>query len=173
MNEFWAYFIFVGLLVAGIFFLIYFRKKIFKKKKKGQEERVSNYKCLDGHFVKSRGEIIIDNYLYILGIKHEYEKKIKIFNQKVKSDWFLPDLDVYIEYWGFHGKNYLKRKKEKIKFYKKAKLKLISIENYMFSDIYFYLNKKLKPFINIEKIESLLFTKKYCSNCGIALDERF
>lgn len=173
MIEFWAYFIFVGLLIAVIFLIFYFSKKRLKKKKRSQEDTASNYKCLDGHIVKSKGELIIDNYLYIVGIKHEYEKKIKIFNHKVKCDWYLTNYDVYIEYWGFHGKNYLNRKKEKIKLYKKAKLKLISIENYMFSDIYFNLNKKLKPFINIKKSEPFLNIKKYCSNCGTALDDRF
>jgi len=113
-----------------------------------------NFKCLDGHLVKSKGELITDNYLYILGIRHEYEKKIKMLNHKVKCDWYLSEFNIYIEYWGFHGKNYLKRKKEKIKLYKKTKL-------------------KLKHFINIKEIEPLFGIKKHCSNCGIALDERY
>ena len=167
--------IFVGALFLIVFVIIYYSIKKFKKKKKKypKEDSISSFKCLDSHFVKSKGELIIDNYLYILDIRHSYEKKIKILNKNIKCDWFLPEYNVYIEYWGFHGKNYLKRKKEKIKLYRKAKLKLISIENYMFSDIYSYLNKKLRHSINDKRFFHLDTMKKYCYNCGIILDERF
>lgn len=175
MNSIWGYFIFVGIISVLIFILIYYSiKKFLKKKKKDQKENsISKFKCLDDHLVRSKGELIIDNYLYILGFNHIYEKKIKILKNQVKCDWYLPDYDIYIEYWGFHGKNYLKRKKEKIKLYKKAKLKLISIENHMFSDIYSNISKKLKHYIDIEKFNPPDAMKRYCFNCGTGLDERF
>ncbi|MFW9945745.1 MAG: hypothetical protein ACFFDX_02835 [Candidatus Odinarchaeota archaeon] len=174
MDSIWGYFIFVGTILLLIFLLAYYRKKKIKKNKKSQKEgSTSKFKTLDGHIVRSKGELIIDNYLYILGFNHLYEKKIKILKKSVKYDWYLPDYNIYIEYWGFHGKDYLKRKKEKIKLYKKAKLKLISIENYMFSDIYTNLNKKLKRFINNEKLNYPNVLKRYCFNCGIVLDDRF
>jgi len=175
MNSIWGYFIFVGIILVLIFILIYYSaKKLIKKNKKSRkEDSTSKFKTLDGHIVRSKGELIIDNYLYILGFNHIYEKKIKILKNQVKCDWYLPDYDIYIEYWGFHGKKYLKRKKEKIKLYKKAKLKLISIENYMFSDIYTNLNKKIKRYINTKKLNYPEVLKRYCFNCGIALDNRF
>ncbi|MFX0031840.1 MAG: hypothetical protein ACFE8E_02765 [Candidatus Hodarchaeota archaeon] len=173
MSGIWDYLFFSGVLIVLILIIYFGIKKSIKRKKRERKNNTKNFKCLDGHIVRSKGELIIDNYLYILDIKHEYEKKIKLLNYKVKCDWYLPEFDVYLEYWGFHGKNYLKRKKEKIKLYKKLKLKLISIENYMFSDIYFNLNKKLKPFTNIKKIEPLIGIKKHCFNCGAVLDERF
>ncbi|MGB5911364.1 MAG: hypothetical protein WBH31_09245 [Promethearchaeia archaeon] len=175
MNSIWGYFIFVGIIRVLIFLLVYYSvKKLIKKNKKPRkEDSTSKFKTLDGHIVRSKGELIIDNYLYILGFNHIYEKKIKILKNQVKCDWYLPDYDIYIEYWGFHGKNYLKRKKEKIRLYKKAKLKLISIENYMFSDIYTNLNKILKRYINTKKFRYPDVLKRYCFNCGIALDNRF
>jgi len=160
MNSIWGYFIFVGIIFVLIYYSI---KKFLKKKKKDKKKNsISKIKCLDDHLVRSKGELIIDNYLYILGIKHLYEKKIKILKHKIKCDWYLPEYEVYIEYWGFHGKNYLKRKKEKIKLYRKAKLKLISIENYMFSDIYSNLSKKLKHYIDIKKFNPPDAMKRYC-----------
>ncbi|MFX1589044.1 MAG: hypothetical protein ACFFC1_12885 [Promethearchaeota archaeon] len=175
MHNFWGYLIFVGVIFGIIFILVYYSiKKFIKKNKKSRkEDSTSKFKTLDGHIVRSKGELIIDNYLYILGFNHIYEKKIKILKNQVKTDWYLPNYDIYIEYWGFHGKKYLKRKKEKIKLYKKAKLKLISIENYMFSDIYTNLNKKLKRYINTKKFIYPDVLKRYCFNCGIALDNRF
>ncbi len=175
MHSIWGYFIFVGIISVLIFILVYYtvKKLIERNKKSRKTESTSKFKTLDGHIVKSKGELIIDNYLYILGFNHIYEKKIKILKKPVKCDWYLPDYDIYIEYWGFHGKNYLKRKKEKIKLYKKAKLKLISIENYMFSDIYTNLNKILKRYINTKKYIYPNLLKRYCFNCGIALDDRF
>ena len=175
MHSFWGHLIFVGVIFVIIFILVYYSiKKFIKKNKKSRkQDSTSKFKTLDGHIVRSKGELIIDNYLYILGFNHIYEKKIKILKNQVKSDWFLPDYDIYIDYWGFHGKNYLKRKKEKIKLYKKAKLKLVSIENYMFSDIYTNLNKKLKRYINTKKFHHPDVLKRYCFNCGIALDNRF
>ncbi|MFX0025419.1 MAG: hypothetical protein ACFE8M_03330 [Candidatus Hermodarchaeota archaeon] len=174
MDSIWGYLLFVGIILILIFILIYYRKKKIKKNKKPRkEDSTSKFKSLDGHIVRSKGELIIDNYLYILGFDHIYEKKIKILKKSVKCDWYLPDYDIYIEYWGFHGKSYLKRKKEKINLYKEAKLKLISIENYMFTDIYTNLNKNLKRYINIKRFQYPNGLKRYCFNCGIVLDDRF
>ena len=31
----------------------------------------ANYRCMDGHYVRSRAEVMIDNWLYTNGIAHE------------------------------------------------------------------------------------------------------
>jgi len=128
---------------------------------------------MDGHIVKSKGELIIDNYLFLNEIRHTYEKELKMGGQKVKSDWYLPEYDIYIEYWGYYGKNYINRKKEKLRLYRNARLKLISIENFMFNDIYHYLNKLVKKKEQYLEKKVLDDKDKYCFNCGISLDERF
>ena len=61
----------------------------------------------------------------------------------------------------------MKRKEEKIRLYKKGKLKLISIEDFMFKDIHQNLGKLLKQYIDLKNSE------KHCPNCGILLDDRF
>lgn len=48
----------------------------------------------------------------------------------------------------------------------------MSIENYMFSDIYTNLNRSLKRYINTKKFHYPDVLKRYCFNCGIALDNR-
>lgn len=74
MNSIWGYFIFVGIILVLIFILVYYSvKKIIKKNEKSRkEDSISKFKTLDGHVVRSKGELIIDNYLYILGFNHIY-----------------------------------------------------------------------------------------------------
>ena len=134
-------------LVIIIIFIYRIIKNVFSgrtKRKFSSLKRVSSFKCLDGHIVKLKGELIIDNYLTILGIDLLYEKTIKIKGKNVKCDWYLPEIDVYMEYWGYSGKKYNKRKKEKLGLYKIANKKLISIDNMMFDDIYSNLDRMLK-----------------------------
>lgn len=164
-------------ILGGVIFVICFSliawlilkiKKILKKKYLPQV--ATSFKCLDGHIVKSRGELVIDNHLYRLGLEHEYENTIKIRGNSLKYDWYLPEHEIYVEYWGYFGKDYLKRKKEKLELYRKGKLNLISIEDIMLVDIYSNLEKELTKVIKIDKLNQ---EKKYCPNCGIELDKRF
>ena len=108
----------------------------------------------------------------ILGIDHAYEKVIKIKGNNVKCDWYLPEIDVYIEYWGYSGKKYNKRKNQKLKLYKIANKKLISIENRMFGDLYSNIDKMLKKFFNPKDFKKIIIPK-YCNYCGMELDNRY
>ena len=168
----------VLLIVILITYLVIKKKRENDKEKKSIKEsnqatQLKNYTCLDGHVVKSKGELIIDNYLYLLKIEHLYEKSIKIFGSKIKYDWYLPKDDIYIEYWGYGGKKYEKRKKEKLRLYKKAKLQLISIENYMFYDIYSEIDRLLNKFINMKKLSNMINLNDFSYNYGTHMNERF
>ncbi|MFW9988495.1 MAG: hypothetical protein ACFFC3_07555 [Candidatus Odinarchaeota archaeon] len=172
MSQFFIFFILGGVIFVICFILIaWFILKIKKTiKKKYLPQIATSFKCLDGHIVKSRGELIIDNQLYRLGIKHEYEDTIIIRGNHLKYDWYLPEYKIYIEYWGYFGKDYMKRKEEKLKLYSKGNLNLISIEDIMLKDIYSNLEKELTKIITIDKSNQ---NKKYCPNCGTELDKRF
>ncbi len=85
------------------------------------------FRATDGHYVRSKAELIIDNWLYQNKILHEYEKLLPI-EEKVFSDFYLSESDIYIEYWGYaNNKKYFDRKEKKIKIYKKYKYKLIEL----------------------------------------------
>lgn len=159
--------LFIGIIIGFVIIFIY--HLIHGSKKDGKKKKILRYKCLDGHLVKSRGELIIDNYLNKLGLKHIYEDTIYVGGKPVKYDWFLPDFHVYIEYWGLNSKKYLKRKDKKLRLYKKGNLKLISIENSDLYNIYEVLFRKLKKFIDSRYITGI----KHCPNCGNKLDNRF
>ena len=60
---------------------------------------------LKGETVKSYGEVMIANFLYINGLKYEYEMPYKFDTatmeySQYKPDFYLPDYDIYIEYYG-------------------------------------------------------------------------
>ena len=176
MESQFNFLIIIGILCfLGFIIIYYYVTSKHKRKIWDNKSKITKYRCLDGHLVRSKGELIIDNYLFFLGISHIYEKAIFLKGNKVKCDWYIPEYDVYVEYWGYSGKRYFKRKKEKLKLYHKSKKKLISIENWMFYDIYSNINKLLKKYMKIHK--EVYWTpgqiKKFCSNCGVELDERF
>ncbi|MBQ3589828.1 MAG: hypothetical protein II980_05185 [Clostridia bacterium] len=85
------------------------------------------YVCKDGHVVKSKSERDIDNYLFEHKIAHAYEKALPINGEIFKPDFYLNDLDVYIEHWGYDesNKEYTARKDYKIPKYKEKGITLI------------------------------------------------
>lgn len=149
------------------------QKKSRKTEDKPQSTHPNKFICIDGHKVRSKGELIIDNFLYLSGLKHEYEKKLTTNFGIIVPDWYLPSLDIYIEYWGFSGERYERRKQEKLGFYERAKLTVISIDNSMFDDIYLKLGRIFDHFTGFENNIKHFQKEKYCPNCGTRLDERF
>jgi hypothetical protein len=89
--------------------------------------------------VRSRAEQRIADYFDSLGLRYEYERELEsgvwIFTEKVSSpDFYLPDFDVYVEYWGMLGvKNdydrskYTREMKYKMARYHDLGVKFISI----------------------------------------------
>lgn len=100
----------------------------------------------DGHLVRSRAEVIIDNALYDYKLAHAYERKVPI-EEDVYSDFFIPTENVYIEYWGLENDpKYAQRKKVKLDLYKKYDFKLIELTDDDISNLDDHLPKKLLKF---------------------------
>ena len=112
------------------------------------------FTCTDGHVVKSKSEMIIDNWLFDHGIPHAYEKKLPIDadeNHDLHPDFCLPGYgddpdDIYIEYWGYNESNikYTESKNYKIKTYKKLNVTVICLEEKDIMDINASMSRKLK-----------------------------
>lgn len=109
----------------------------------------AKYRTKDGHNVRSRGEVIIDNTLYEYGLVHAYERKLPI-DEDVYSDFYIPARlwasAVYIEYWWMEDEKYWERKKQKKEIYKKYNLNLIELENHHIDNLDDYLPKLLLDF---------------------------
>lgn len=108
------------------------------------------YRTKDGHRVRSRGEQMIDDYLYECGIVHAYEREVKNINEKVLCDFFIPAKNggesVYIEYWGKEDEEYDLRKNEKKDIYLNNGLNLIELENEHIYSLDDYLPRLLLKF---------------------------
>lgn len=99
----------------------------------------------DGHLVRSKAEVIIDNWIYEAKIVHAYERKLPI-EEEVYCDFWIPTGKVYIEYWGMEDKEYLGRKEKKLLIYQNHNLNLIQLTDKDVSNIDDVLPVKLREF---------------------------
>ncbi len=106
------------------------------------------YVCKDGHVVKSKSERDIDNYLFINKIAHAYEKALIVGSETFHPDFYLPELDLYIEHWGYDENNieYTKRKEYKLPKYKEKGITLISTYEKDMKDVDTSLEIKLNTY---------------------------
>jgi hypothetical protein len=86
----------------------------------------AEHRAQDGHYVRSKSELIIDNWLYVSKVVHAYERKLPI-EEDLYCDFYIPTGKVYIEYWGLEEDKYIARKEKKLEIYKKYSLNLIQL----------------------------------------------
>ena len=106
----------------------------------------AKYRSADGHYVRSRAELSIDNWLYMQGIVHAYERKLPV-EQDAYCDFYLPQNKVYIEFWGMEkDPAYLRRKKEKKAIYAQHNLNLVELADAELENLDDNLARLLIPF---------------------------
>lgn len=92
-----------------------------------RERFPASHRSADGHMVRSRAEMLIDNWLYMAEIVHAYERKLPI-EEDVYCDFYIPTGKVYIEFWGLENDSkYLARKNQKKAIYEKYGFNLIEL----------------------------------------------
>ena len=88
------------------------------------------HRATDGHYVRSKAEMLIDNWLYMAEIVHAYERKLPV-EEDVYSDFYIPAGKIYIEFWGLENDpHYDKRKKVKQGIYQKYGFNLIELTDH-------------------------------------------
>jgi hypothetical protein len=106
----------------------------------------AKFRTIDGHYVRSKAEMIIDNLLYQYKLVHAYERKLPI-DEEVLSDFYLPAGQVYIEYWGMEDDpKYAERKQKKKELYAKHEIPLIELNDGDIQNLDDHLPKKLLKF---------------------------
>jgi hypothetical protein len=82
-----------------------------------------------GTVVQSEGERMIADELSSLGLAFRYDNRFRIIKgYAIRPDFYLPEVDLYIEYWGMEGNlDYQIGMMEKKKLYQQASKKLLSL----------------------------------------------
>ena len=94
-----------------------------------REKFPATLRTADGHMVRSKAEMLIDNWLYMAEIVHAYERKLPI-EEDVYCDFYIPTGKVYIEYWGYENDpKYLARKQQKLEIYNRYGFHLIQLND--------------------------------------------
>jgi hypothetical protein len=82
----------------------------------------------DGKLVQSGGEKAIADWLARNNIAYRYDDRLRILEgRQVRPDFYLPELDVYIEYWGMETLDYRIGMLIKQQMYQHAGKRLISV----------------------------------------------
>ena len=93
-----------------------------------QVELDKTIKARDGTIVQSRGERCIADWLTAHGMTYRYDAKYRIIAEfQIRPDFYLPELDVYIEYWGLDTPQYKMSMYKKHMLYQQEGKRLISI----------------------------------------------
>lgn len=91
---------------------------------------------------------MIDDFLYINGLVHSYEKKLPILDDVVCNFYIPPGggrtKGIYIEYWGLEDDpKYVERKKKKLQSYSQNELLLIQLNDADLQNLDDVLTRKL------------------------------
>ena len=114
-----------------------------------------NIRCKDGHYVRSKAEKLIDDYLFDNQIIHIYEKRVVNENndETYYPDFYLPYLGrqvgeckgIYIEFFGLEdNKKYLATEKKKINYYKSKGFDVIEVRDCNIDSIEDFLEDQIR-----------------------------
>jgi hypothetical protein len=93
-----------------------------------QVELNKTIEARDGTVVQSAGERRIAEWLMAHGLTYRYDAKFRIIGEfQIRPDFYLPELDVYIEYWGLDTPQYKMSMYKKQTLYQQEGKRLISV----------------------------------------------
>lgn len=94
-----------------------------------QVELNKTIEASNGTVVQSEGERIVADELSVMGIAFRYDNRFRIVKgYAIRPDFYLPEFDLYIEYWGMEDNlDYQIGMLEKKKLYQQAGKKLVSL----------------------------------------------
>ncbi len=117
------------------------------------ELTVDNAKDLrtkDGTAVQSKGERRIADFLTGKRIAYLYDERYRIAGDiQIRPDFYLPEFDLYIEYWGMDTPEYVENMKKKLFLYQRAGKKLISLSFRDFDKLEAILEEKLSRYVKL------------------------
>lgn len=120
-----------------------------------------------GEEVRSRSEKMIADYFYENRIEYEYEKPVYIKGHSgwkiINPDFYLPEYNVYVEFWGWadNNKKYNQNMKWKMKQYYDNGIIFFSIYPRDLKDLDWIIKQRFKKVTGKE-----LTNLRYCTSCG-------
>lgn len=105
----------------------------------------------DGTLVQSDGERRIANYLKRSGTAYRYDERFRIVDgYAIRPDFYLPEYDVYIEYWGMDTADYKIGMLKKQQLYQQTGKRLVSVSFHEKERLEVILAEKLAHFARPE-----------------------
>ena len=111
-------------------------------------ESAKRLRTVDEVAVQSQGERRIGDWLAAKGIDYRYDERVMISGgDRIRPDFYLPEFDLYIEYWGMNTPEYVASRQRKQILYQREKKKLISLSFRDFDNLEEILELKLSRHI--------------------------
>ena len=108
------------------------------------DSKLNTYRTIRGVWVRSRAEYMIDNWFTERDIVTYYEKAIYIDGCQFIPDWYVPKLNLYVEYLGLKGQHRYDAKWEiKKNMYEKYDMKFIALDENDLTDLDSSIPKKI------------------------------
>ena len=106
------------------------RRKVQLNNTQHPSEGRPKFETQEGELVKSKGELLIADFLHREGLRYTYERPVRLGRRiVVRPDFYLKRYNVNIEFWGMlDDANYLRNSHWKIAHYKKFNVKFIELE---------------------------------------------
>ena len=113
-------------------------------------ETAKRLRTTDEVAVQSQGERRIGNWLAANDIAYQYDERITVAGDfRMRPDFYLPEFDIYIEYWGMDTPEYLANMRKKRILYQRERKKLISLTPDDLENLEETLRLKLSRYIRI------------------------
>jgi len=91
-------------------------------------EAAKKLRTVDEVAVQSQGEKRIGDWLTAHHIDYRYDERMMVAGgDRIRPDFYLPEFDLYIEYWGMNTPEYMESRRRKMVLYQREKKKLISL----------------------------------------------
>ena len=119
-------------------------------------EAAKRLRTVDEVAVQSRGERRIGNWLAAKGIAYRYDERMVVAGGlRIRPDFYLPEFDLYVEYWGMGTPEYVANMRRKQVLYQREGKKLISLGYRDFDRLEQLLEEKLSRYVpSLEKKSS-------------------
>ncbi len=93
-----------------------------------QVELQKTVEARDGTLVQSAGERRIAEWLSLHNMRYRYDAKFRIIGEfQIRPDFYLPEVDAYIEYWGMDTPQYKMSMYKKQMLYQQEGKRLVSV----------------------------------------------